>query len=110
MVKAKWSGSYPHLCRGTWTLIVNGINVTHCIPKEIRHSDMNTFGIYQTWYFDRGWHVVFENYEDGLHRDLWIKENKYWLDTITKDIDTQVEIFNAINEQDFRLKSCGGCI
>ena len=49
-------------------------------------------------------------YYDGLKQDEWIESNKYWLDEITTDIDVQYQIFKAINEQDFRPNSCGGCI
>ena len=40
----------------------------------------------------------------------WIKENAYWLDKITDDYNTQKEIFTAIQQEDFRSGSCGGCI
>lgn len=109
MVEARWSGSYPCLCNGEWTLIVNGKNVSGLIPKELRHGEMNTYGTYQSWHFEK-WMEVFEDYEDGLDYDEWIEENKYWLDTITEDYDAQMEIFYAINKQDWRAGSCGGCI
>lgn len=51
-----------------------------------------------------------ESYYDGLKQDEWIESNKYWLDEITTDIDVQRQIFKAINEEDFRTNSCGGCI
>lgn len=51
-----------------------------------------------------------ESYDDGLKQDEWIESNKYWLDEITTDIEIQCQIFKAINEQDFRPNSCGGCI
>ena len=110
MVKANWSGSYPCLCSGTWTLEINGKDVSHLIPKVLRSDEMNTFGTYYTWGFDDDWMEVWENYKDGLKCSEWIKENKYWLDEITTDKDIQIEIFEAINEEDFRRNSCGGCI
>lgn len=109
MVEAKWSGSYPCLCHGEWTLIVNGKNVSGLIPKELRKSEMNTYGIYEEWHFEN-WKEVFEDYVDGLKCDEWIAENKYWLDSITDDLEIQKEIFHAINEKDWRSGSCGGCI
>lgn len=109
MVEAKWSGSYPTLCRGEWTLKVNGKNVSGLIPRKLRHSAMNTYGTYEEWHFE-DWKEVFEDYEDGLVCEEWIAENKYWLDTITEDYDTQVEIYKAINKHDWRNGSCGGCI
>ena len=109
MVEAKWSGSYPCLCYGKWTLKVNGKDVSSMIPKKLRESSMNTYGTYQTWHFE-DWLEVFEDYEDGLDCDDWIMENKSWLDTITTELDTQREIYCAISAQDFRSGSCGGCI
>lgn len=110
MVEARWSGSYPTLCHGEWTLKIDGNDVSGLIPKELRHDEMNTYGTYETWYFDDDMMEVFEDYEDGLDCDEWIEENKYWLDTIAEDYDTQVKIFKAINGQDWRRLSCGGCI
>lgn len=102
MVEAKWSGSYPTLCMGEWTLKVNGKNVSGLIPRKLRKSAMNTYGVYEEWHFE-DWQEVFEDYEDGLGCEDWIKENKYWLDTITEDYDTQVEIYKAVNKHDWEL-------
>ena len=109
MVEAKWSGSYPCLCYGKWTLIVNDKDVSDKIPEDLRDSSMNTYGTYQTWHFENCLEV-FEDYTSGLDCYDWIKENKKWLDEITTELDTQKEIYQAINEQDFRSGSCGGCI
>ena len=109
MVKAKWSGSYPCLCFGKWTLIVDGNDFSDKIPEELRKSSMNTFGTYQSWHFEN-WLEVFEDYTDGLVCEDWINQNDYWLKEITDNNDTKILIYNAINEQDFRSGSCGGCI
>lgn len=109
MVEAKWSGSYPCLCSGKWALIVDGKDASSKIPDKLRHSEMNTAGTYQSWHFEN-WNEVFEDYEDGLECEEWIKENKYWLDTISADYNTQSDIFHAINASDWRHGSCGGCI
>lgn len=109
MVKANWSGSYPCLCSGKWSLEVNGVDVTCYIPKEIINEPMDTLGEYESWHFE-DWTEVFEDYVDGLNCNEWIEKNKYWLDIITDDVDVQTEIFNAINAEDWRYGSCGGCI
>lgn len=109
MVKARWSGHFPNLCCGEWSLEVNGVDVSMYIPDELRTSPMNTYGTYEEWHFEN-WEEVWEDYEDGLMLDEWIVENKYWLDTITDDIDVQEEIFIAINVSDWRHGSCGGCV
>ena len=71
---------------------------------------MNTYGTYQSWYFNDDYSVEFKDYTDGLECDEWIEANKEWLDNISTDIFAQEEIFYAINENDFRSGSCGGCI
>lgn len=109
MIEAKWSGSYPCLCSGEWTLKINGKDVSTKIPEELRRSSMGTRGTYSSWHFEN-WSEVFEDYEDGLDCDEWINENVYWLDTITDDSSVQKEIYYAINANDFREGSCGGCI
>ena len=84
MVEAKWSGAWPCLCHGQWTLKVNGKDVTDKIPDDLRESEMNTYGVYQSWHFDENYMEEFEDYEDGLDCEEWIEANKEWLDTITK--------------------------
>ncbi len=109
MVTAYWSGSYPCLCYGEWTLQVNGNDVSHLIPEDLKNGSMNTYGEYQSWHFE-DWIEMFESYCDGLACNEWIDENKYWIDVITTDMETQEEIFYAIQKEDFRPGSCGGCI
>lgn len=110
MVEAKWSGRWPCLCYGQWTLKVNGKDVTDKIPEILRSSEMNTYGTYQSWYFNENNMEEFEDYEDGLFCEEWIEANKEWLDTITTDHRVQQEIYCKISAEDFRHGSCGGCI
>lgn len=108
-VKAYWSGRYPCLCYGTWRLIVDGEDVSDMIPEDLRDKPMNTFGTYSTWYFN-DWVEEFDSYEDGLTCEDWIRENDYWLSDITDNHETKEQIYYAINGEDFRTGSCGGCI
>ena len=108
-VKAKWSGSYPALCHGKWSISVNGEDVSDLIPEELKTSPMGTEGVYRHWRF-KNWEETNEAYVDGFDCPEWINENKYWLDRITTDAKTQKEIFYAIQQEDFRYSSCGGCI
>ena len=110
MVEAKWSGRWPNLCSGEWTLMVDEKDVSGKIPDELRSSEMNTYGSYQKWHFVADWEVEWESYHDGLECEEWIKENKSWLDTISTDQKTQSDIFYVINASDWRHGSCGGCI
>ena len=107
---ANWTGEYPCLCRGKWQLKVNDKWVSNKIPEDLREDSMNTYGSYGKWHFDNDWMVNWEYYNDGLKCDGWIAENKEWLDSITTDENVQRDIFEAINEEDFRHGSCGGCI
>lgn len=110
MVEANWNGRYPCLCFGKWTLVVNGKDVSNKIPDELRTEPMNTYGTYEQWYFDDNYSEEFESYKDGLEMHEWIEKNGYWLDKITSDYNIQEEIFTAIQREDFRLGSYGGCI
>lgn len=109
MIEANWSGVYPSVCYGKWTLKVNGRDVSDKIPEDLKEFPMNTRGTYKRWHFEN-WEEVFEVYEDGLECDAWIAENTYWLATISTDYRVQKEIYHAINKCDFRGRSCGGCI
>ena len=43
-VNAHWSGRYPTLCFGEWTLEIDGKNVSDKIPSDLINSPMNTAG------------------------------------------------------------------
>lgn len=109
MIEANWSGSYPCLCFGEWTLKVDGKDVSKKIPEDLRKSSMNTYGTYRSWHFE-DWMEIFEYYVDGLDCGEWIEENDKWLSEITTDYSIKEQIFIAIQSKDFRHGSCGGCI
>lgn len=52
---AEWSGSYPNLCRGEWTLYHNEEEVDVSIPFQGHPAD--TYGKYWKWFFGgaSGW-------------------------------------------------------
>lgn len=108
-VTARWTGSYPCLCCGTWILKVNGKNASEKIPDELRHEPMGTYGTYSYWYF-AGWEEKFKEYQDGMKCERWVEANKSWLDAISTDASVQREIYAAIQAHDFRVGQCGGCI
>ena len=108
-VEAKWTGDYPNLCSGQWILKVDNIDVSHLIPEELRNDPMYTYKTYKRWYFNN-WQEEWESYEDGLFCDEWLEENEYWLEKISTDPFVWVEIYEAINSQDWRYGECGGCI
>ena len=109
-IEANWSGSYPCLCYGDWTLKVDDVDVSDKIPEDLKSSSMHTYGTYQSWHFNDDCMEEFEDYEDGLDCENWIEENNYWLSNITQDEKVKQQIFYAIQDHDFRTGSCGGCI
>ena len=105
MVEAIWTGEYPSFCHGEWKLMIDGVDLSHLIPKELRNSPMGTFGTYQSWHFE-DWMEVFEDYEDGLYFEAWYERNP-WVDAVPAP---PIEIYSAFSEQDWRHGQCGGCI
>ena len=108
-VEAKWSGSYPNLCSGKWTLFIDGKDMSDKIPKDLKNEPMNTYSTYSEWYF-KNWSETWDDYKDGLECEDWIKENKEWLNKITTDKCEQEDIYYAFQLNDWRHGSCGGCI
>ena len=107
--RAEWSGRYPALCFGEWSLYKNDEDISEYIPEDLRDSHMNTAGVYSEWHFV-DWIEEFSDYEDGMGCHDWIAANKGWLDQFC---DTEIDFENvywAFNASDFRPGSCGGCI
>ena len=111
--KANWSGGYPNLCFGEWTLEYQGLPLI--LPEDERECDKGTYGEYSSWHFE-DWSEVFDSYEDGLKFPEWVKENGRWVDVmfhrhnIEKSEANYLELFEAFQENDWRSNSCGGCI
>jgi hypothetical protein len=113
-ITAEWSGSYPNLCSGHWSILVDGEKLP--IPEDREREPMNTAGVYQAWHFDEHWSEVFEDYQDGMYESEWIEENKGWIDAGLAQINKRFgykeycDLYEAIRKEDFRRGSCGGCI
>ena len=107
-VKAEWSGKYPCLCNGKWSLWVDGNWMSDRIPEELRDEPMYTRGVYFETSFLEG-ELVGDSYEDGLRCREWVAKNKHWLDNISMDEEVQCEIFEAFQKADWRRHTCGGC-
>lgn len=104
---AEWSGCYPCLCSGEWTLFKNGEKVSVEIP--FKKSPANTFGVYSEWYFNEHYCEEFEDYEDGLACDAWCNEYRDYLKKVAPKSDWPL-IFAAFQAKDWRHNMCGGCI
>lgn len=116
--EAKWTGSYPNLCSGSWHLYENGKEINlrkiNC-PFVAGHNDYcdshaNTYGYYNSWHFDENWMEVTDWYYDGLETFDWVKENQDWLESISENEEDWYLIYDAFNAEDFRPGSCMGCV
>lgn len=45
-VEANWSGSYPCLCEGEWTLFIDGKDMSNKIPEDYRNKPIYIYGYY----------------------------------------------------------------
>lgn len=119
-IKVDWSGSYPALCSGTWSIFIDEMELP--IPESPICSNMGTYGVYSSWHFNDDWSEEFEDYDDGESFSEWIEEDGIWLiyslknlaDFYSLKLDYNTNflerIYSKINECDFRGGSCGGCI
>lgn len=105
---AEWTRKQQVMCLGHWIIKYDGKEIT--LPKDRYDKDMGTKGIYN--YIDPD----DELYLEGLDEDDWIVENIDWLSDvfIAEDIPIEEEnmryFYQAVNKEDWRCGSCGGCI
>ena len=103
-----WSRKQQVMCLGHWIIHYNCRELT--LPKDRQDKDIGTKGIYN--YMDPD----DELYLEGLDEDDWIVENIEWLSDwfIEQDVPLEEEIiryfYQAVNKEDWRCGSCGGCI
>ncbi|TDQ57037.1 hypothetical protein EDC45_1707 [Mesocricetibacter intestinalis] len=105
---ARWSSRGNTLCLGHWQISYQGVELE--LPEEKREHDMGTRGIYN--FID----PEDELYLEGLDEDDWILANIDWLAEvfIAAGIDIEEQnmrlFYRAVNKEDWRCGSCGGCI
>lgn len=106
---AEWSGKFPNLCSGIWTLFLNDEIVDVDIPFQGQPA--NTNGIFYCWHFADGWEEVWDDYEDGMPFADWATEYEDYLQEVAgNDYDAWRAIYEAFQAADWRPSSCGGCI
>ena len=110
MFDAVWTGHYPALCQGEWKIYKNGIDISHKIPEDRRNSPMDTLKVYRMWYFDESWEEHWRETLEGLNVFDWYQENKEWVDKLCFTYDEVRDLYFAIQSEDWRYGSCGGCI
>lgn len=90
-IEVEWSGQYPILCMGKWSLHIDGNDATNLIPDHLISSEMNT--------------VSTDSFEE------WRKEYPEcsdWIMVFPDDVRHQ--IYEKIKEKDFIKHTCGGCL
>lgn len=109
-IQVEWTGTYPCLCFGKWLITIDGIPLT-----GLDSDSFNTLGTYSSWHFE-DWSEVFEDHEAGLLFEEWklnppnnLKES-LGIHGFTVDDDLLIELYKAIQLEDWRHGSCGGCI
>ena len=111
-VYVDWSGKYPCLCYGIWTIKINDKEIE--IPFEKTNKDMGTFGTYCRWFFGENYREEFNYYEDGMVFSDWIQENTWLIDEVKKNClgfdEDEISIiceniFEEIQKNDFRCGS-----
>ena len=106
--KAEWTAKGHTLCLGHWDIRYNDIPLD--LPAERRDKDMGTRNIYN--FID----PEDELYLEGLDESDWILANIDWLSDLFIQYDIPLEekymraFYQAVNPEDWRCGSCGGCI
>ena len=105
---ARWSVSGSNLCTGHWEIFHHAQLLS--LDAHWRESDMGTYGIYSHIFPDD------EDFAEGMKEDEWILANVDWVSQVFAAHDIPIDeqhlrwFYQAINPQDWRCGSCGGCI
>lgn len=105
---AQWTAKGNNLCLGHWEIHYQGQALS--LDAARRDNDMGTYGIFSYIYPDD------EEFAEGVPEDRWIEENADWLSELfaahgIPDDEARMRWFyQAVNAQDWRCGSCGGCI
>jgi len=105
---ALWTQKGHQLCTGHWEITYLELPIE--LPFERRACDMETWGIYSFIYEDD------PDYAEGLPEEEWIVANIEWLQTLFEDYNIPFDkahlqyFYQAINPEDWRCGSCGGCL
>lgn len=106
--QAKWTAEGNTLCLGHWEIHYLGLPLT--LPNAQLDADMGTDGIYNFMDPDD------EIFREGLGEDDWILANMDWLADVFQQHNIELDeqnfrfFYQAVNPQDWRCGSCGGCM
>lgn len=105
---ARWTATGNNICLGQWEIGYQGRPLE--LGAAFHEKDMGTFGIYSYIFPDD------EEFAEGLREDDWILANAEWLADLFAAHDIPIDeahmrwLYQAINPQDWRCGSCGGCL
>ncbi len=105
--KAKWSSQGHTLCLGHWQITFQGLPII--LPTKQAENNMGTYGNFSYFYPDD------DTFIEGTPFEDWIELNIEWLLNVFErhQIPTEADYFaffyQAVNTQDWRCSSCGGC-
>lgn len=105
---ARWTATGNNLCLGEWEIHYQGRRLL--LDADRRDKDMGTFGIFSYIFPDD------EDFAEGLDEDEWVQANAGWLGKLfaANDVPSDEEhlrwFYRAVNRQDWRCGSCGGCL
>lgn len=105
---ANWTAKGNTLCLGHWEIDYLGHRLN--LPDNRLEKDMGTKGIYNFMDPDD------ELFLEGLDEDDWIVENIDWLSDVFISAHIPIEeayfraFYQAVNKEDWRCGSCGGCM
>lgn len=105
---ARWTAKGSNLCLGHWEITYYEQQIE--LADEQRVHDMGTYGIYSYIYPDD------EDFAEGVHEEAWVAKNNKWLTELFNKYGIPVDeshmhwFYQAVNMNDWRCGSCGGCI
>lgn len=105
---ARWSATGNNLCLGHWEISYQGKPLR--LEGDRFEKEMGTYGIFSYIFPDD------EDLAEGLAEDDWILANVDWLSALFADHGIPIDeehmrwFYRAVNPQDWRCGSCGGCL
>jgi hypothetical protein len=105
---ARWSATGNNLCLGRWEISYRGKPLK--LEGDRFEKEMGTYGIFSYIFPDD------EDLAEGLAEDDWVLANVDWLSALFAAHDIPLDeqhlrwFYQAVNPQDWRCGSCGGCL
>lgn len=112
----EWSGRYPNLCSGKWSLYRDDVLLDVDIPfngeSQFDSKPAYTSGCWHSvgiYHEGDEWVEFDDEYRNGRERCEWCDEHRSWLQGIAPEQEWG-DIYLAFAANDWRYGSCGGCI